>query len=190
MAFPLLPVLAAAGSLASAFGAHSANRANQSAAREQMAFQERMSSTAHQREIQDLAKSGINPVLSGKFGGSSTPGGSTFNSQNEAAGAPEAVNSGMAAKRFQTDIALARSQIELNSANAQAALTNARLNEAARSRDVAMQPLHDVLGRGANTAKAFIDRVQTAKSFSSVNPLDSFGHKLGERVYNFLHGDK
>lgn len=44
-------------------------------AQKQMDFQERMSNTAHVREIQDLKAAGLNPVLSAKLGGASTPSG-------------------------------------------------------------------------------------------------------------------
>lgn len=42
-------------------------------ARQNRRFQRDMANTAHQREVKDLVKAGLNPVLSARLGGASTP---------------------------------------------------------------------------------------------------------------------
>jgi hypothetical protein len=64
---------AAIGAAAGLIGASRQARASRSAANTQMAFQEEMSSTAHQRQVDDLRAAGLNPILSAKLGGASSP---------------------------------------------------------------------------------------------------------------------
>lgn len=94
------------GGLFSASGARRQNKLARQMAREQMAFQERMSSTAHQRQVKDLRAAGLNPILSA-LGGASSPGGAMAPQVDELG---PAVNSAIALRRQQADLKLLKAQ--------------------------------------------------------------------------------
>lgn len=80
------------------FGARRQEKAQQAMAREQMAFQERMSSTAYQRAAKDLEAAGLNRIMA--LGSpSSSPGGAMGTAQNQEAAGLQALLTASTAKQ-------------------------------------------------------------------------------------------
>jgi len=119
------------GGAIQAEGARETNAANIAFGRETMDFQERMSSTAHRREVEDLRAAGLNPILSAKFGGASTPAGTSVTQVNPYADAgARGAASALALTRGQAEVDLLEAQAEQAKASATRERTQASLNNA------------------------------------------------------------
>lgn len=126
------------------YGQQQTNAANSAQSLIQMQFQERMSNTAHQREVRDLRRAGLNPILSAQKGASS-PGGAQAVMHNPQASAYSA--------------ALTAAQIQ--NVKAQTGLT--------KKQTLAIEPV-STLGEGFKWLKDLFTGGSSAKRRAAVRP--------------------
>ena len=128
-----IPAISAGISAVGSFiGGEKRNEQQLASAREQMAFQERMSNTAHQREIKDLRAAGLNPILSGTGGaGASSPGGAQAAIQDTLT---PALSSAQQAARMAQDLKNLRITAQNTKADTSLKADQAELARAARAK--------------------------------------------------------
>jgi len=145
------PAVIAAGIVGGASLLGSAYSAMSSAkqAEKQRDWQEDMSNTSHQREVEDLRKAGLNPILSAKLGGASTPLGAQAQVPDYSGVVKDAMSAYQAASQIRLQQAQARN-LDADSVNKEVAGRVATRTETNQI-DMVLETLYKLRGDADNS---------------------------------------
>lgn len=153
-------------------GQASANDANKNMAREQMAFQERMSNSAHQRQVADMREAGINPMMSAMQSGASQPAGAMAVAQNEHKDTQQALqnmaHNAMQMRKLEEDINLTKAQTD-----------NVKTQTTVKKGD---EPFAKLKNKVGEAGLHLLDKLSTEKTSSSTKSVKESLDKASKRM--------
>jgi len=213
----LTPIIVGIGFLGSILGAIGGSIVSglfgSNEADENRGFQEQMARNSHRYEVQDLIAAGLNPMLSAKLGGASTPSGSMPNIPDLGSTINNAVATSASSAKAKAEVdlvkaqtATAETQAQRNQAEAIKLANDAELSQANASaaqwelnRKMFLEEKFDawfVEGKEleARQARAMYDHMRHSRDLNTMIFLDEFALKHGYRTFEeathsteFLH---
>jgi len=153
---------------ASLLGGSMANSARSREASRNRRFQESMSSTARQREVEDLEKAGLNRVLAAGSQGASTPTGSMAAQENVMEGASQAFSNSAQAimnkKKLGSEIDLINAQVEKTKKETKVTSDTGEKTGVQATLWKKLQDVLDFAERKQNAAKKHTDKIMKPKT--------------------------